>query len=388
LLQDIAKNSKFNVGDLDNVAETLLTMGYSAEEIPAMLRSIGDAAEGTGKDAAGMQAIADVLGKIKQTGAVSSKDLTALAQQGIPIYDILAQKMCVTNDELKGMLDSQDKVAAAAENLTQAQKDLSDQEYDLGKIARDLKKANEDLAQTSDPAKQEALRNKIADLTHEYENQQGTIADTKDKIAEYTADSSQQVISATDVVNTALAGMSDKYGGEMASASQTVSGQINATKEELNETMSELGTEIMPLALDLMNGVKPVVRFIRDLVSGFKNLPGPAKTVIEVILLIVAAIGPLLVILGTLIGAGTTIAAFLAGPFVAAVVAAAAPFALPVAAIIALIIILKLLWDNCKEFRDAVKFIFDSIAFSIDTDIKIVQGLLRADPGFIFIHSS
>ena len=119
--------------------------------------------------------------------------------------------------------------------------------------------------------------------------------------------------------------------GDFARTSEGLANQLRITKAEMAEVGAILGKELLPY-------VKAGVKYFRELLGWFKSLSPEGRRLVIVIALIVAAIGPLLVILGTLISSIGTVAGVLAGislPMIAAV-----------AAIIGAILLLKVAWDN------------------------------------------
>jgi len=144
--------------------------------------------------------------------------------------------------------------------------------------------------------------------------------------------------------------------GDFARTSGGLANQQRILKAQFTDAAAALGTQLLPLALKF-------VTFLTGLIEKFTHLsPGMQKFVV-IILAIVAAVGPLLMVIGSIasgIGAiiplvGTLgpalagIGAFITGtaiPAIASLVAALAPIILPILAIIAVLALLYLAWKN------------------------------------------
>jgi len=90
-----------------------------------------------------------------------------------------------------------------------------------------------------------------------------------------------------------------KFEGGMAQLSQTISGIASTVKDNLNIAFAELGNEIFK-ALDIKTLAQDFIKFIQNLTARFKQLEPQTKKVIIIVTGLVAAAGPLLVVLGTM----------------------------------------------------------------------------------------
>lgn len=73
-------------------------------------------------------------------------------------------------------------------------------------------------------------------------------------------------------------------------------GSTRQLKAALEDAGAALGEAIIPI-------IKPMIQILTKLATAFANLPAPVQTVIAAILLLVAAIGPAILIIGTLMSA-------------------------------------------------------------------------------------
>jgi len=130
--------------------------------------------------------------------------------------------------------------------------------------------------------------------------------------------------------------------GDFARTSDGLANSQRIMKAELANVSSELGVQLLPLALKVVTAISKLV----DKFSGMS--PGGQKAVL-VIGGIAAAIGPVITIIGTVMKVVGGLMAFLAGPAAAAIGAVIVPI-LPiiaiVAAVIAVIALLFSAWKN------------------------------------------
>lgn len=143
----------------------------------------------------------------------------------------------------------------------------------------------------------------------------------------------------------------------------------------------DLGTVLLPVMTDFMAAMLPVIKFIGKLVGAFSNLPGPVKTIVIAIIGLVAALGPLLLIFGTIISAVGSIlpiiaglGALLSGPLAAGFIAVLLPLLPFIAAAVVLAGIAFLIiknWGKIKKF-------FGSLAPVVKKLVKLFTGIPKA----------
>jgi tape measure domain-containing protein len=85
------------------------------------MTTLVDTSSALGGDAGTLEGIARALGQIKTKGKVSSEELMQLAERGVPVFDILREKMGLTAEQLgnigKQGLDAQEAIAALIEGM-------------------------------------------------------------------------------------------------------------------------------------------------------------------------------------------------------------------------------------------------------------------------------
>ncbi len=123
--------------------------------------------------------------------------------------------------------------------------------------------------------------------------------------------------------------------GDFARTSDGLANSQRIVSAQFKDIVTTMGQELLPIGLQ-------VVTFVKDLLSSFMNLSPEMRRTIVIVLGIVAAIGPLLLIISTLIGAFTTIL-----PVIAAVGGViSGPLLLAIGAIIAIAVLLYKAWTN------------------------------------------
>lgn len=144
-----------------------------------------------------------------------------------------------------------------------------------------------------------------------------------------------------------------------AGATNTAFEKLDTNSAKIKKTTNELRNDAIDFGTTLMEELAPIIENIAEKISefteGFNGLSESEKQTIIQIGLIVAAIGPLLVVLGTVVSSGAkiigeipVIAKGISGLF--GIIAAN-----PVLAVItAIAIAVFALWTNCDEFREGV----------------------------------
>lgn len=102
-LAAISSSTPFELSAWTKATRQLLAMGFAVEGIPWVLKNIGDAAASIGEGEEGLYRIARGLSQIYAKGTVSSEEMTQQLGEVLPIWEILADKMGKTTQEVKAM---------------------------------------------------------------------------------------------------------------------------------------------------------------------------------------------------------------------------------------------------------------------------------------------
>ncbi|ANR70122.1 hypothetical protein AXF19_03360 [Selenomonas sp. oral taxon 126] len=104
-LQKFAAETPFEMPGIRDAAQQLLAFGYNADELIPTLTALGNAASGLGKGETGFGQLAFVFGQIRTTGKLMGNDVMQLAQLGVPVKDILAKNLGLTQEQLANIAD-------------------------------------------------------------------------------------------------------------------------------------------------------------------------------------------------------------------------------------------------------------------------------------------
>lgn len=120
-LLEFARQTPFELPGLRRSTRLLLAFGFEAESVIPLLRTIGDAVGSLGIGEEGLNRVVRALGQIRTKGKVSAEELLQLAEAGIPAYEILREKLQLTQEEVTNIgnqgITASDALAALQEGL-------------------------------------------------------------------------------------------------------------------------------------------------------------------------------------------------------------------------------------------------------------------------------
>lgn len=131
--------------------------------------------------------------------------------------------------------------------------------------------------------------------------------------------------------------------GQAAREAKGASGSWRTFKTEMKNLSTTIGEELLPV-------ITPLIQSITGLVKGFGGLSPGVKKAIVALALVVAAIGPILMMIGTLAGLFASLTTIAAGVGVglSAIILPALGIAAAIAAVIAIGVLLIKNWDKVK----------------------------------------
>ena len=150
-----------------------------------------------------------------------------------------------------------------------------------------------------------------------------------------------------------------QYGGSAEAAAQAGAGGIIQLKNELGDLMEEIGEMLMPILIDLGE-------IFKDIIGAFKSLSPESQKTTVVIGLLAGALGPLLTVLGSIVGVVMTL-----GIKFIAIAAAIAALALGVLYVN----------DNWEAFIER----FSDITWWRNALISMIQFLVENSPIGLFL---
>ena len=152
-----------------------------------------------------------------------------------------------------------------------------------------------------------------------------------------------------------------QYGGSAEAAAQAGAGGIVQLKNELGDLMEEIGEMLMPILIDLGE-------IFKDIIGAFKSLSPESQKTTVVIGILAGALGPLLTVLGSIIGVVMTLGI---------------KFIAIAAAIAALALGILYVNDNWEAFIER----FSDITWWRNALIDMIQFLIEHSPIGLFIKS-
>lgn len=170
----------------------------------------------------------------------------------------------------------------------------------------------------------------------------------------------QGAISSAEAIPAILGGMAEKFGGLMEQQSQTVAGKFSNLKDQLSFILADLGKALLPFANTVMEMAKPMLEAIQFLVDGFSALPQPVQAGIVAFTALAAAAGPVLLAIGGIITALTSLAPLLGTAGIGATVAALGTAFGGVALAVAAVVAAFELWQ-LEPVQNAVRGLWEAV---------------------------
>ena len=416
--RDVAKTTKFSATEAADAYFYLASAGLDAaqsmEAMPKMAAfaqagnfdlaratdlltdaqsALGLSVDDTAQNMLNMTKVSDVLVKANTLANATVEQFSeSLTNKAGAAARLLNKDVEEATAVLAVFADQGNKGAAAGESLNIVWRDLQKAAI---KNADEFEKLNITVFDA-----QGNMRN-TADIVQDLEGAFDGLSDEQKRATLMTLGFTDESVSNIQ----ALLGTSDairEYEKELRNASgvtgeiaenqmQSLWAQLGLVKDRLVDAGIELGSVLAPIIKDVVIPlVDSFIGFVSRLVEWFSNLSPTTQQVIIVILGLVAAIGPLLVVAGTLIGAvgnmvplftflgGTVLPAFGIG-----VGATVAPIVLVIGAIAAAIAIGVLLWRNWDTIKEKASELWGNIKNTFNNIKEAIMTPIRAAADFI-----
>lgn len=179
-----------------------------------------------------------------------------------------------------------------------------------------------------------------------------------------------KAVSSSEAIPALLAGLNEKFGGMMETQSQTLLGKWSTMKDNIQLALTEVGTALAPFAEKAIEFGMQLAGAIKDAADWFGKLPQPVQDFTIGLGLLLAAAGPVLLALGgmatavssivtawPLLTAGFTAIASMTGPALAIAGVTAALVALGVWVSNnwdSIVAVVSQAWDGLKEAWGAI----------------------------------
>lgn len=106
---DFAARTPFEFPELLDAAKRMLAYGFAAEDVLPTMEAVGNASAAVGLGTAGINRIILALGQMRAKGKVTGEEMRQLTETGIPAWEMLAEAMGFSADEVGKVMDMASK---------------------------------------------------------------------------------------------------------------------------------------------------------------------------------------------------------------------------------------------------------------------------------------
>lgn len=99
-LQMFAAKTPFEFDDVTGAAKKFMALGFEANQVIPTLTAVGNAVSALGGGKEMIDRVTMALGQMQTKGRVQAEELLQLAEQGIPVYEILKEKLGLTAEQV------------------------------------------------------------------------------------------------------------------------------------------------------------------------------------------------------------------------------------------------------------------------------------------------
>lgn len=201
-INDFAKATPFRYGDLVGYSQSLIAMGFSAEQARTTLEATGNAAAALGRGSESIQRINLALGQMWTKGKVQSQEMLQLTEAGIGGWQMLAKAYGTTVEDIQaqvtaGNVKAADAVPALVAGMNAQFGGLMDKQSKtyLGIVSNIQDTLQQKLAKAGEPLFNELTvdAQKLLDALDDPE-----VVKTLDGIGNALADGAKFLVSATE----------------------------------------------------------------------------------------------------------------------------------------------------------------------------------------------
>lgn len=394
--------------DFENLQKTALNMGattkYTASEAAEGLNILAQA--GLSADES-IKAIPTVL-SLASAGAMSLDSAATYVTASVKGFgdsmdnaqkyaDLMAKGATLANTDVKGLGEALSGVSATANNYNQSVDSttlsllrLAEQNITGGEASTMLARAMADIYTPTSNAKK-ALdelgisaydgSGKARDFNDIVDDLSKAFSDMSDEEANATKNQifttygmnafNKMTAATTKTVDKFKTGLKDATG----SAAQQAETQLDNLKGSLTLLQSALEGAGIVIGQRLAPYIRKLADFINALVTKFNNLTDEQQDMIVKIGLVVAAIGPVMLIISKLIGTilGIKKAISIIGTLIKTIGMIASPIGIAVVAIVGLVTAFVVLWNKSEEFRNFWLSLWDNIKSVVSNAVNVIS---------------
>ncbi|MDY5884265.1 MAG: phage tail tape measure protein [Roseburia sp.] len=411
--EEYGESTQYSNTECANAMQYMALAGWNADQIVNNLGGVLDLAAASGMDlAAASDIVTDYLSAFSNSAITSTK-----------LADEMAYAQANSNTSVEQLSEAYRNCAAnmnansqSVETTTALLSAMADQGFKgseagtaLTAMMRDLTNSMEDGAITIN-----GQTIQIQDANGNYKDMIEIIAGVESAVSGmgdaeraaalssvFTSDSMKGLNYVLTSGSSSIADFASKLSacdGTAADMAATMNDNFAGELKSFNSKLQAVGTDIGEI---LIPSLSDLFDHLSDLLTWFKGLDDSQKNTIIRIAAIVAAIGPMLIIFGSICGGisniltvasqvGPTISIIKTGVASLNAVMAANPIILIIAAIAALVAAFVYLWNNCEEFRqfwldlwDTISSFFEGRIETMKEGFEVIHGFFNDLPGNI-----
>lgn len=376
-------NTENKLKDLKIEASKWTQMSKSLSEISSKMKSFGDTVTNVGKKASvASAAIASLFGagvKLNadiETSTKAFETFLGSAEEAEEAINNIRKQSKTSPFDSKELIKANQMLITtgeSAENSSNTIKALADAIALTGGGNDELSRMASNLQQIRNAGKATSMD--IRQFAYAGIDVYGILADTTGKNIDELKkmDITYEELSRSLIKASSVGG---KYYNGQAKMSETLNGQISKLKKTFQDLLAELSESLMPV-------LKKLTDSLQGIVDKFQNLSQAEKDTITKIGLIIAALGPALIIIGKIISFGGTIIGVLSkisewiasvsastGGLSAVLAALTGPIGIIIAVVGALTGAFIYLYKTNEEFRNSIQEIWNSIVATFNNSVK------------------
>jgi tape measure domain-containing protein len=102
-IDEFAAKTPFEKVNLTPLVQQLMGMGFEAEKTLPIVQVLGDSMSALGRSQADLDGVVLALGQIQTKGKLSAEELMQMAERGLPVFQILEEKLHLTKKQLENV---------------------------------------------------------------------------------------------------------------------------------------------------------------------------------------------------------------------------------------------------------------------------------------------